>query len=90
VLGEPDRPLAGAGEHDSKPAPDTVVAACGQLGVTPEQATLVGDSPWDAIAARRVGAGAIGVRCGGFSDAALREGGAGRVVDHPLALIGQL
>ncbi|MEX1177115.1 MAG: HAD family hydrolase [Nitriliruptor sp.] len=90
VLGEPDLPLAGAGEHDSKPSPETLIAACGQMGVTPEQAVLVGDSPWDAIAARLAGVRSIGVRCGGFSDRALREGGVARVVDHPRELIGQL
>ncbi len=90
VLGEPDLPLAGAGEHDSKPSPETLVAACGQLGVTPDRAVLVGDSPWDAIAARRTGVRPIGVRCGGFGDEVLREAGVVRIVDHPRALIGQL
>lgn len=91
VLGVDDVPLAGAGGgNDSKPAPDILVAACGELGVTPEQAILVGDAPWDARAAQRAGAGAIAVRCGGFGDDVLREAGAGRVVDDPRALIGQL
>lgn len=90
VLGEPDLPLAGAGEHDSKPSPDTILGACGELGVTPDQAVIVGDAPWDAIAARRVGVRAIGVRCGGFGDDVLREAGVERIVDNPRGLIGQL
>lgn len=92
VLGEDgDIPLAGAGGgNDSKPSPDILLAACGVLGVTPDQAMLVGDAPWDAVAAERIGIRAIGVRCGGFSDASLREAGCRRIVDDPAELIGQL
>jgi phosphoglycolate phosphatase-like HAD superfamily hydrolase len=93
VLGEDDGdlPLAGAGGgNDSKPAPDILLAACAELGVTPDQALLVGDAPWDAAAAVRSGLLAIGVRCGGFSDAAMKEAGCQRVVDDPAGLIGQL
>ncbi|MTV24948.1 HAD family hydrolase [Nitriliruptoraceae bacterium ZYF776] len=91
ILGVEDVPLAGAGGgNDSKPAPDILVAACGQLGVTPDTAILVGDAPWDARAARRAGAGAIAVRCGGFGDDVLREAGATSIADDPRALIGQL
>jgi HAD superfamily hydrolase (TIGR01509 family) len=92
VLGEDgDIPLAGAGDgNDSKPSPEILLAACGQLGVTPDQATLVGDAPWDAVAAGRAGIDALGVRCGGFGDDVLREAGCRRLVDDPADLIGQL
>jgi phosphoglycolate phosphatase-like HAD superfamily hydrolase len=91
VLGEEDLPLAGAGpDNSSKPSPDVLVAACGELGVTPDQAQLVGDAPWDAVAAVRVGIRSIGVRCGGFGDGTLREAGCERLVDDPAELIGQL
>jgi HAD superfamily hydrolase (TIGR01509 family) len=90
VLGEQDLPLAGAGDHDSKPSPDTLIAACGQIGTTPDRAVLVGDAPWDAVAARRIGMLSIAVRCGGFGDALLRESGFSRIVDDPRGLIGQL
>ncbi len=91
VLGEPDLPLAGAGGgNDSKPSPDILLAACAELGVTPDQAMLVGDAPWDAAAAVRAGVHAIGVRCGGFPDADLREAGCQRIADDPADLIGQL
>jgi HAD superfamily hydrolase (TIGR01509 family) len=92
VLGEDgDIPLAGAGDgNDSKPAPDILLGACGQLGVTPDQAILVGDAPWDAVAAGRAGIHALGVRCGGFGDDVLREAGCRRLVDDPAGLIGQL
>lgn len=76
--------------RDSKPAGDLLRVACEQLGVAPEAALMVGDSPWDAEAARRIGARPLGVRCGGFSDAALVRRGAVDVVEDPRELIGQL
>jgi HAD superfamily hydrolase (TIGR01549 family) len=90
VLGEHDLPLAGAGEHDSKPSPDILLAACDQIDTTPDRAVLVGDAPWDAVAARRIGMLSIAVRCGGFGDDLLRESGFSRIVDDPRGLIGQL
>jgi phosphoglycolate phosphatase len=38
-----------------KPAPDPIIAACAQLGVTPAQAVMVGDSTNDSLAARAAG-----------------------------------
>ncbi len=74
----------------SKPAPDLLLAAAQQAGFDVATARVVGDSPWDALAALRVGATAIAVRCGAFDDASLREAGAGRIVDAPADLVGQL
>lgn len=47
-----------------KPAPDPLLAACGQLGVTPAQALMVGDSTNDALAARAAGCGILLVSYG--------------------------
>ena len=74
----------------SKPAPDLLLAGCEQLGTAPEHTILIGDSPWDAEAARRVGIAMIGVRTGGFSDGVLFRHGAHDVVADPLALVGRL
>jgi HAD superfamily hydrolase (TIGR01549 family) len=91
ALGREDLPITGADDvPSSKPAPDLLVSACEQLSVDPDHVTMIGDAPWDAMAARRLGMEAVAVRCGGFSDAALREGGATRIVDAPRDLIGSL
>ena len=75
---------------ESKPYADLLEAALLDLGARPEDATLVGDSPWDAEAAGRLGVRPIGVRCGGFSDEVLLRAGAYDVVDAPRDLIGRL
>ena len=90
-LGREDLDSTDAGDVDSpKPAPDLLLAACAQLGVDPRNATLVGDSPWDAEAARKIGARCVAVRTGGFGDDRLLHAGADDVVDSPLALVGRL
>ena len=91
ALGEPDLDTFNADNVDSpKPAPDLLAAALEDLGVSSEDATMVGDSPWDAEAADRLGVRMLAVRCGGFGDGRLLDAGAAAVVDDPRALIGRL
>ncbi len=91
ALGREDVPVFDAeGTGSSKPAPDLLLAACDHLEVEPANALMVGDAPWDALAAARVRARPIAVRCGGFSDAVLTGAGAVRIVDDPSALIASL
>lgn len=72
----------------SKPAPDIFSAALSKLeGVAPEEALVIGDTPYDMQAARRCGIPAIAVRSGGFSDAALREAGASLVYENVAELL---
>ena len=73
-----------------KPAPDLLAAALEELGTSADDATLVGDSPWDAEAADRIGVRMLAVRCGGFGDGRLLDAGATAVVDDPRALVGRL
>ena len=62
-------------EH-SKPSPDIFVAALHRLeGIAPEESVVVGDSPYDAVAAARAGMRTIGVLSGGFSAERLRKEG---------------
>ena len=60
----------------SKPHPDIFEAALGKIrGAKPEDALVFGDTPYDAIAAKRGGMRPVGVLCGGFSEEQLREAG---------------
>ena len=61
----------------TKPEPDLVQAAIEKAGGGP--AVMVGDSTWDCIAAERAGIPMVAVLTGGFSEAELREAGAGNV-----------
>lgn len=91
ALDNPEVDVFNADDVDSpKPAPDLLLAALDKLGTTTEDATMVGDSPWDAEAADRIGVRMLGVRCGGFGDGRLLDAGASAVVDDPRALVGRL
>jgi HAD superfamily hydrolase (TIGR01509 family) len=61
----------------SKPHPDIFQAALeGIEGVGPTEAVVVGDTPYDAIAAGKAGMRCIGLLSGGFTAEALRAAGA--------------
>lgn len=91
TLGDPQLPTTDSDAiDDSKPAADLLLAACEQIDIEPANAVLVGDSPWDVAAARRVGMQMIAVRTGGFGDAALTERGPTTIVDAPADLIATL
>jgi len=78
---------ADAAEH-SKPDPDIVQAALRQLRLPASQCVMVGDTPYDAEAARRAGIAFIGVRCGGWRDDALQPALA--VYDDPAHLLAEV
>jgi phosphoglycolate phosphatase len=65
----------------SKPAPDLVGVAIERVGGT--RAVLVGDAVWDVKAAKAADVSAIGLLCGGFGEAELRDAGAGAVFESP-------
>jgi HAD superfamily hydrolase (TIGR01509 family) len=72
----------------SKPCPDIFAAALGRLApLGADEAAVVGDTPWDAEAAARLGLRTIGFRCGGFPDEALTEAGACELYDGPRDLL---
>jgi HAD superfamily hydrolase (TIGR01509 family) len=91
ALGREDLQVVDASDvASSKPAPDLLASAAAELSLPPERLSMVGDAPWDARSARRLGMEAIGVRTGGFSEQVLREAGASWVVATPRELIGTL
>ncbi|GAA4019896.1 hypothetical protein GCM10022280_20030 [Sphingomonas swuensis] len=55
----------------SKPCPDIFAAALDKAGVGPDQALVVGDTPYDIEAATKVGVRSVAVRSGLFADETL-------------------
>ncbi len=72
--------------EQSKPEPDIFEVALKKLGIDREDAVAIGDSPYDAEAARKVKIRAIGVLCGGFTEDLLRQAGCVEVYPGPATL----
>ena len=70
-----------------KPAPDTVMQALGELGVTAKGAVYVGDSDVDIETAKNCGMACISVAWGLRDEAFLRESGATALVGTPDELL---
>jgi phosphoglycolate phosphatase-like HAD superfamily hydrolase len=70
----------------SKPAPDIFDAALKKLGIAGSDALAIGDTPYDAKAAGKAGIATIGMLCGGFTEAKLRDGGCIAVYPGPATL----
>jgi HAD superfamily hydrolase (TIGR01509 family) len=64
--------ITGEQAGSSKPDPDSVSRAVSELGLRSAQCVMVGDTPYDAAAARRAGVAFIGLRCGGWRDGELQ------------------
>ncbi len=67
----------------AKPSPDVFILAAKRLGVPIENCIVVGDSPWDMLAAGRRRAVGVGLLSGGYSKGELEEAGAFRVYADP-------
>jgi HAD superfamily hydrolase (TIGR01549 family) len=74
--------------EESKPDPELLEAAI--EAAAGGSSVLVGDSVWDAEAARRLEIPTLAVRSGGVSEPELREAGAAWVVDDARELLDQL
>jgi phosphoglycolate phosphatase-like HAD superfamily hydrolase len=72
--------------EESKPAPDIFEVVLRKLGITGVDGVAIGDTPYDASAAGKAGIATIGVLCGGFTEASLREAGCADVYPGPAAL----
>jgi HAD superfamily hydrolase (TIGR01549 family) len=72
----------------SKPHPDIFEAALAQLGeISPDRVIVVGDTPYDAQAAGKLKLRTLGVSCGGWSEAQLRQAGCMEVYRDPADLL---
>ena len=88
----PDTIDVAVGEHEAegirkKPAPDTVVEAMRQLGVSPDETVYVGDSDVDITTARNCNIPCISVLWGFRTKEFLLEHGATTLVEHPHQLL---
>ncbi len=72
----------------SKPAPDLIQVAMQK--VEGSEAVVIGDAVWDITAAEEAGLRSIGLLCGGFSEAELRDAGADQVFTDPQDLLDHL
>jgi HAD superfamily hydrolase (TIGR01549 family) len=71
----------------TKPFPDPVLWAAGQMGIAPENCLMVGDTTVDIRAGRAAGAQTVGVLCGFGREPELRKAGADLILPHTAALI---
>ncbi len=70
--------------EESKPEPDIFLAALKELGhAKPEEAIVIGDTPYDAIAARKAKLKTIGFLCGGFPEEQLLKEGCIKIYRDP-------
>jgi phosphoglycolate phosphatase len=78
--------LQTADRHPSKPHPSMLEAAMAEVGATPAQTTMIGDTAYDMQMARTAGVRAIGVAWGYHAIGELLEAGAEAVADTPTEL----
>lgn len=68
--------------------PDIFMAALKTVEpLTPADAVVVGDTPYDAQAAQKIGLASIGLLCGGFSERELRAAGCCAIYRDPEHLL---
>ena len=74
--------------EQSKPEPDIFEAALRELGnPSVEEVVVIGDAPYDAIAAGKINLKTIGLLCGGFDEDWLRREGCVEVYKDPSDLL---
>jgi HAD superfamily hydrolase (TIGR01509 family) len=76
--------------EETKPQPDLVQAALSCVEADPEDAVMLGDTPWDIHAANKTNVPTIAVRTGGFGADELWEAGAVGVFESVGELLEQL
>jgi HAD superfamily hydrolase (TIGR01509 family) len=82
--------VTGDDVKNAKHAPDIFLFASEKLGVSITDCIIVGDSPWDLLAGRRMKALGVGLLCGGYAKEELERAGAHLVYDDPGELLQNL
>ncbi len=71
----------------SKPNPDIFAVALTKLQTSTSEAIVIGDTPYDAEAAKRIGLPTVGFLSGGFSKESLSVAGAIKIYKGPTELL---
>jgi HAD superfamily hydrolase (TIGR01509 family) len=79
--------ITGDDVEKTKPSPDGFVLAAEPLGVSIRDSIVVGDSPWDLLAAGRKSALGVGMLSGGYAQDELERAGAFRVYADPADML---
>lgn len=79
------RTTSSSDANHSKPDRDIIEVALSKCGANPEDAIMLGDTPYDIEAAARARVPTVALRCGGWNDDELR--GALAVYDDPADLL---
>jgi HAD superfamily hydrolase (TIGR01549 family) len=87
IAGLVDMTTSSEDAEQSKPAPDIFEIVLKKLGIEGGDAVAIGDTPYDAAAAGKAKIATIGVLCGGFTEASLRQAGCVEVYPGPAALL---
>lgn len=74
----------------SKPSPHILLTALEKLGLAGTECAMVGDTPYDSLAARGAGVACIGVETGGHNPDDLREAGCRAVFKDPAEMLAHL
>lgn len=80
-----DDTTTGDDANGSKPDPDILHAALQKADASPQQAIMIGDTPYDVEAANRASIRCLAVRCGGWNDQSLK--GAAAIYDDPADIL---
>ncbi len=82
-----EKASSSADAASSKPDPDIFAAALKKVGMQAEQAIGLGDTPYDAEAAGKLGIPVIGLTCGGWKRSDLKDAGCIEVYQDPADLL---
>lgn len=85
-----DAVTTGDDVDSAKPDPTIVAIALERSGAAAQDAIMVGDATWDAIAATKLGIRSVAVRTGGIGDDELRAAGFSDIFDDAAAVLDHL
>ena len=82
-----DAVASGSDAKESKPEPDIFAVALKKINLGADRAVALGDTPYDAEAAGKLGIRVIGLTCGGWKRDDLQDAGCVEVYQDPADLL---